>query len=185
MIIGLTGGIASGKSHLAAIFEKHGCAVFDADRTAKACLNDHDVLSYLNNWIGFHPPLDKKELAKHLFSNHKARAGIERIVHPKVHRIMLAFIDVHKFRDIVLDIPLLFEKGIQDFCDLIIFAYSPYNVRAARAKDRGWSLEDFESRQLCQFPVKQKERMSDVVVPTYNDLVDLDAFVRETLRVKK
>jgi len=185
MIIGLTGGIASGKSYVAAAFERQGCAVFDADKAAKSCLSDCDIVAYLSS-IGFPQPLDKPALGKFIFTNHKARAGIERIVHPKVHRIMLDFIDVHKaFRDIVLDIPLLFEKGIQDFCDLIIFAYSPYNIRAARAKDRGWSLEDFEARQLCQFPVEQKERMSDVVVPTYNDLVDLGAFVQKTLRAKK
>lgn len=187
MIIGLTGGIASGKSHVAATFERHGCAVFDADQAAKACLLDDDVVSYLES-IGFPQPLDKQALGKFLFTNHRARAGIERIVHPKVHQAMLDFLAAQQLasadRHIILDIPLLFEKGLQDFCDLIIYVYSPYNIREGRAILRGWSIADFNAREKCQFSVEQKERMSDMVIPSYGDygdLVDLDAVVRQIL----
>ena len=183
MIIGLTGGIAAGKSHVAAIFEKYDCAVFDADRVAKSFLNDPDVINRIG-LLGIHPPTDRKALANLLFVDHKARSALERVVHPKVNREMLTFIDSQRgFRHVVLDVPLLFEKGLQDYCDIIVFLYSPYNVRLARAAKRGWSLEDFLSREQCQFPVNQKERMSDVVLPSYEESgADLDAAVRRLLK---
>jgi len=163
---------------------QHGCAVFDADRVAKSCLNDPDTLALLNE-IGSYVIEGNKVniafLAKILFFNRKIRARLERNIHPKVRAMMDAFIAEHReFRHVILDVSLLLEKGLQDYCDLIIFVYAPYNIRKHRAFGRGWDLEGFLARGLCQFTVEQKERMSDLVLPAYEGSgADLESSVKQ------
>lgn len=177
--IGLVGGIAAGKSTVASIFAQRGCAVFDADFRAKTFLDDADVLELLYSFgMRPEPKADINWLRATVFTtsrtNRKLKARLERLIYPKLIKDMEAFIaEQLPFRHVILDIPLLFEKGLQDYCDLVVFVYAPYHQRLRRSLDREWGLEGFLDRELWQFATEQKEQLSDIVIPS-GDEVPLD-----------
>ncbi|TWT93371.1 Dephospho-CoA kinase [Botrimarina colliarenosi] len=181
-ILGLTGGIASGKSFVAALLAERGAVVLDADRHAHAVLAEPAVRDALvDRWgagvLAEDGSLRRGEIARRVFGDDAAataeRRFLENLVHPRVRQRLRAELDRiagggaagQGVAVAVLDIPLLIEAGWADECDAVLFVDTPLAVRQQRAATRGWSADELARREASQTPIDAKRAAADVVVP--------------------
>lgn len=173
LVIGLCGGIASGKSTVAQFFFRLGAKIVDADRIGHEVLRSESVKSQiLQIWgekVFNDGEVDRKALAKIVFDDADSRqlAQLEAVTHPSIRqRIEVEIRDAIKQKElaIVLDVPLLFEADWDKVCDKIVFVDTNDEIRKQRAMSRGWSEESWRLREQKQLSVAQKkERSSDIV----------------------
>ncbi len=176
-LIGLLGGIASGKSFVAEQMERRGAAVVSADRLAHEVLRLAEVKDAVRARWGqgvFDPDgqVNRSALGKIVFApppeGPRELKELERITHPRIGQLALARLAELKQQGaaaaIVLDVPLMLESGWNKFCDKIVFVDAPRSVRAARAAARGWSDEDFARREAAQESLETKRKLADVVI---------------------
>ncbi|BDG61015.1 dephospho-CoA kinase [Caldinitratiruptor microaerophilus] len=177
--IGLTGGIASGKSTVVAILRELGAAVVDADRIVHAVearggeAYGPIVAAFGPGVVGPDGELDRAALARRVFSDPEARRRLEAIVHPIVRRRMAEEVEAAAragARAVVLDIPLLFETGYQAHVDQVWVVYvdPPTQLRRLVARD---GLDEAEARRRidAQMPLEEKRRLADVVIDNRGD----------------
>lgn len=186
-IFGLTGGIASGKSFVAALLAERGAVVLDADRHAHAVLDEPEVRAALvERWgAGIEAEdgsLNRGEIAGRVFGDSdEALAGrrfLEGLVHPRVRQRLRTELEAARADEApaaVLDIPLLIEAGWADECDAVLFVDTPAEVRRARAAERGWSADELAQREAAQTPVEQKRSRADEVIPGDDERAARDA----------
>jgi dephospho-CoA kinase len=173
-IIGIAGGIASGKSLVTAQLENLGAAVISADDAAHEVLEQAEVKRLARErWHDaiFTPDgrIDRPALGRIVFApppdGPRERA---QITHPRIGTILRQQvqreIDRQAAPAIVLDVPLLFEAGWNEICDVVVFVDAPPPTREARAHQRGWSSEEFARRESAQLPPDSKRQQSDVVI---------------------
>jgi dephospho-CoA kinase len=181
-VIGLLGGIASGKSLVARELERLGATIIDADRAG------HDVLRYPNvkqaarqRWgnaiFGAAGEIDRKALAAIVFARTDAGRRelehLERLSHPEIGRLLnqqMEQLREQGVRAAILDAPVMLKAGWDRFCDEIWFVDAPYETRLARAKSRGWTAEDFHAREIAQEPVDRKRELADFVLDNSGDI---------------
>jgi len=174
-LFGITGGVGMGKSTVAHMLERSGVPVVDTD-----------VLSHRLTEIGqsalaeisakFGPAvlradgsLNRKELAQIVFSDDKARASLEAILHPKIRALWEA--EVARWRSEgrergAVVIPLLFETAAEGSFDATICVACSTTTQEKRLRERGWTPEQTARRMAAQWPVEQKIAKSDFVVWT-------------------
>jgi dephospho-CoA kinase len=175
-ILGLLGGVASGKSLVAAELARLGAGVLDADRAAHEVLQAPEVeQAARERWgdavFGLDGHIDRKRLAAIVFApppkGASERAFLERLIHPRAAHLLegearrLAAAGV---RLAVLDAPLLLEAGWDRLCDKLVFVDAPRQLRLARALARGWSETDFAARECVQESLDSKRKQADAVV---------------------
>ena len=186
-VIGLLGGIAAGKSFVAALFAERGLRVADADQMAQEVTKDPDILAQiLRRFPGTAGPggeLDRKRLAEVVFGDPLARKDLEDITHPPVReRIREAMANAGETGvSLVLDVPLLLEGGLIDACDLCVFVGSTVETRRARAAERGWDAGELERREATQAPLDDKRERCSVTVQNDGDVESTRAQVAEVL----
>ncbi|MBI5442433.1 MAG: dephospho-CoA kinase [Deltaproteobacteria bacterium] len=175
MLIGLTGGIASGKSTAARFFREAGAEVIDADRLARSAVEPgRPALEEIRAEFGpsvILPDgtLDRAALAAKVFGDEEARARLNRIVHPRVEEEVRREVSRIRGADpgavIVYDIPLLYEGGLADRFDAVVVIYVPREeqLRRLRARD-GLSAEEAAARLASQMDIEEKARRADFVV---------------------
>ena len=176
-ILGIAGGIASGKSLVTEQLQALGADVIVADAAAHDVLKLQEVKRAARERWGeeiFGPDgeIDRPRLGKIVFAEPPAGPAeleyLEQLVHPPVRQIIRRQIDQlasdPQTQAIVLDVPLLFESGWNEFCDTVIFVDAPREARQARAATRGWSAEEFERREATQLPVDSKRSRSQFVI---------------------
>ena len=173
-IIGIAGGIGSGKSHVAKLFGELGCLVIDADALVRQAYQDQSVLLSLRNGLpaevfNSDGSVDRKALATHIFSNRHDRMKLEGIVHPWVaarrDQIMAAAANDSHVKAFIWDTPLLFESGLHRTCDAIVFVDTTEAERFARVRDtRGWTIDELRKREVLQWPLDKKKEMSNYVL---------------------
>jgi dephospho-CoA kinase len=172
-VIGLAGGIGSGKSEVAAILQQLGAVVIDSDRLAKEALNLPDVRDQLVGWwgqriLGPDGRVSRSTVADIIFSDPAQRARLESLVHPIVGRqraVLRARAQERGAAAVVIDAPLLFEAGVDRECDAVIFVDAPRDIRLARVKaSRGWDEAELNRRESSQLPLDEKRRRSSDVV---------------------
>jgi|SRR5690242_6461868 dephospho-CoA kinase len=185
--IALTGGIATGKSYCTAAFARLGVPVIDADLLAREAVapgtRGLQAIGerYGRHLIGADGSLDRAALARVVFSDARARADLEAIVHPEVYRrIREWFANLPAgTRLAIADIPLLFETGQQhDFDAVIVCACAPSEqVRRVMARN---SLSDADARAriAAQLPIDEKVARADYVIWTDRGYAETDAQVR-------
>ena len=171
--IGLTGGIASGKSTVATMFSRLGASVLDADRFGHEVLNEEDVKKQIivtwGNGVFDNGEVDRKALAKIVFdpvAGQKQLTKLEEITHPKIKARILTEIQAAKIGNViavVLDAPLLFEAGWDEICDELVFVKTTRELRLARVKKRGWSEDELLKREQRQMDVFQKRSVLQVL----------------------
>jgi len=165
-ILGVAGAIGAGKSAVAQSFASLGCVVVDFDAEAKAALDRKDVRRRLIEWWGIDmiaPTglVDRAAMARVIFANDAARLRLERLVHPLIWRTRneaRAAARGAGAPGIVLDAPLLFEAGLDDSCDAVVFVDAPEALRLERLAARGWSREELARRERAQMPIEEKRR---------------------------
>jgi dephospho-CoA kinase len=190
-VIGLAGGIGSGKSFVARLFAGLGCAVIDADQLAKAALDDPQVVRTLAQWwgpdvIGPDGRADRKRIGAIVFNDRAELDRLEQLIHPRVHAGREALRRQHQadpnVKAIVEDCPLLFEKNIDRSCDVVVFVQASRQARLERvARTRGWTAEQLDAREKNQLPLDTKARRADDVVSNEADEAEVLAHVRRVL----
>lgn len=168
LIIGLTGGIACGKTTAAAALGALGAPIFDADAVSHALTGEGgaaaaDVLARFGT-------LDRREIAKAAFSDPAALADLNAIVHPRVNAALEEFLRESRASGApvcVLDVPLLFECGMERLCDETWVVSVPQEVQLARVIARdGATREAALARIAAQMPMEEKRRRADAVIDT-------------------
>lgn len=174
LIIGVTGGMASGKSTVARMIAGRGIAHVDADRLVHHLLqHDRDTKEAIaaafpaaKSKFG----IDRSALAAHISKHPAALVELEAILHPRVRMIEEAAIAHAKrngLRALVLDIPLLFETDAQQLCDVVVVAHAPMRHRRRRAFLRpGMTQEKWRRLLARQLPDYVRNHAADVVIST-------------------
>ena len=175
-VIGILGGVASGKSLVAGQLAGLGAGLLDADRTAHEVLRMPEIEAAARaRWgdgiFGVDGRIDRSRLAQVVFgdcpSAARERSYLEQLIHPEVGRRLgeeSRRLAADGKAAAVLDVPLLVEAGWDKFCDTLVFVDAPRRLRLARALERGWSEEDFSAREGVQESLDLKRERADVVV---------------------
>ncbi|MHC4975826.1 MAG: dephospho-CoA kinase [Planctomycetota bacterium] len=187
-VIGILGGVSSGKSEAAGALVQTGCAHFDADEQAKAQLLEPEVLKTLVEWWGddvldVTGELHHDAIATIIFNDPDARRRLEELIHPRVREAMHQAIrdaNAQKIPAIVLDIPLLYEAKLDSLCNVVLFIDSPDEARIERAvSHRGWSPDEVKRREAAQIPLEEKRRRADHIIHNDTTLEALQNEVKE------
>lgn len=188
-IIGIAGGVGSGKSTVAREFEKLGCLVSDSDAEAREALTRPEVIEELVGWWGSgvldaDGRVDRSAVARIVFADNGERKRLEGLVHPLLALTRARLIDDARrtgIRAVVIDAPLLFEAGLNEDCDAVVFVECPLEERFARVStSRGWDGPEQNRREKAQWGLDRKRSGSDYVV--VNDgRADLEPQVRGVL----
>jgi dephospho-CoA kinase len=182
--IGLTGGIGSGKSTVAALLAQRGAQVVDADRIAREVVEPGTpglaavVAEFGEGVLTADGALDRPALAARVFADPAARARLDAVVHPLV-RARAADLVARAPADavVVQDVPLLVETGQAGSFDLVLVVETDVDTRVARLVDRGLSAEDARARIASQATDEQRRAVADVVLRNDGDRAALAAEV--------
>jgi dephospho-CoA kinase len=177
-VLGLTGGIGSGKSSALAFFKRLGCATADADVLARRALRSRGAAARVKRLFG---GLDRKLIAEQVFTRPALRRKLERIVHPIVVRELRRRTRRHRRGTLVLDIPLLYEARLGGLVDEVAVVWAPMAARLERLERRGMPRADALRRVRAQMPLEEKRRRADVVFDNSGPLPRLKAQIRAFL----
>ena len=171
--VGITGGIGTGKSLVSNILKELGITVISADEIVRELQKDPYYLQKIREIFGDdvfdEDNLNRKKLAKIIFSDSDARRKLENLLHPPVLEEIKKRLEELKEKDIIaVEVPLLFEVGIEDWFDEIWVVYAPFEIQLERIINRDKvSKEDAIARIRAQIPIEEKVKKADFVI--YND----------------
>jgi dephospho-CoA kinase len=190
-IIGIAGGIGSGKSFVARLFGELCCCVIHADEQIRQAYSDPHIAETLRQWWGqqiYNPDgtIDRHAIASRIFANQQDRVRLERLLHPWVarerDRIMMLNAAKSEVKAFIWDTPLLFEAGLERECDAVVFVDAPLDLRYQRvAQSRGWSQDEMNRREKLQWGLDKKRKASHYVVVNTADVAASRSQVREIL----
>jgi dephospho-CoA kinase len=191
LILGLTGGIAAGKSHVAAMLRNYGVPVFDSDAAVHRLMAPggaavDEVLLAFPDALGDSGGVDRRRLGAAVFGDLPALRRLERILHPRVQDAQRAFLRLmcRQGRAVVaLDVPLLLETGGDRRVDCVVVVGTPRYLQVQRALRRpGMTRARLESILAKQLPDKAKRRRAHMVIPGGQDRGMTEAAVRRLLQ---
>ncbi|MBL9150561.1 MAG: dephospho-CoA kinase [Phycisphaerae bacterium] len=175
-VIGIVGGIGSGKSAVAEAFRGLGCIVSDSDRLAHEALRDPSIRAAVvarhgRAILDDHGEIDRKALGRIVFADREARTALEALVHPYINtaRERLFATATPTTPACVIDAPLLLEAGLGPLCDAIVFVDAPHALRLARVASRGWDEAELARREAAQWSLPKKRAASTDVVENVGD----------------
>jgi dephospho-CoA kinase len=183
--IGLTGGIGSGKSTVAALLAERGAVVVDADRLAREVVEPGTpglaavVEEFGREVLTDDGALDRAALAAVVFADPAARARLDAIVHPRVRARAAELVAAAPPRSVVVqDVPLLVETGQAGSFDLVVVVETDPETRVSRLVDRGLSAADARARIASQASDEQRRAVADVVLANNGTPEELAAQVQ-------
>jgi len=185
--VGLTGGVASGKSTVAALLAERGAVVIDSDQLAREVVEPGTpglaavVEQFGETVLTEDGRLDRPALGSLVFGDEASRRRLEGILHPLI-RARSAEIETAAAPDalVVHDIPLLVETGQADHFDAVLVVDVPVETQVERmVRDRGWSAEDARSRVAAQADREQRRAAATYVIDNTGTHDDLRARVTE------
>ena len=176
-LIGLTGGIASGKSTVARRLVEHGAVHLDADQLARRVVEPGSpaltaiIEQFGSEFLRADGTLDREKLGKHVFRDDAARARLNAIVHPAVRELSARLIAKAEAEDpsavVVYDVPLLVEASVDHPFDLIVVTNAPRRTQVKRlVEERGLDLLQAEARVDAQVDNTARLAIADVVIDT-------------------
>jgi dephospho-CoA kinase len=194
-IIGIVGGIGSGKSFVAKLFGELGCLVIDSDAQVRNAYRNPAVIETLRGWWGnevVEPDgsVNRSAVAARIFTQPADKRRLEQLVHPLVHearaRQMKAAEKNSQIVGFIWDTPLLLEAGLAGQCDAIVFVDAPFAQRLARVKARSdWDAVELLRREKSQLALDSKRALSDYVITNTAEAKDAGpamAGLREQVR---
>ena len=174
IVIGITGGLGTGKSTVAKMFARLGAKVLDADRIA------HDVMepnrpawrdvtrTFGRQILNKDRTIHRAKLATHVFQNPSARKRLEAIIHPRVIRQMKQQLTMWERTDrarvVVLDVPLLIEANMQRLVEALVVVTATAGAQRRRLRAKGLSGRDVNARMAAQMTLSAKVALADYVV---------------------
>ena len=185
LLVGLTGGIGSGKSTVARFLGDHGAVIVDADVFARDAVRAGSdafqavVRRFGDEVVGADGELDRPKLASIVFADRAALADLETIIHPEVRRMIADRIQAELDTDhvVVLVNPLLIEMGAHRDCDVVVVISADPATQVARTVARGMDEADVRARLAAQLPIEERARAADVLLDNEDSLEDLEAEV--------
>jgi dephospho-CoA kinase len=171
--LGLTGGIGSGKSVVASLFEIAGIPVYIADTESKRLADTLPVIrkgltGLFGEDIYRNGALDRKRLASLIFTDKEALNRVNAIIHPEVNRDFLQWASRQQAAVCVIEAAILFESGFDKYVDLSVMVYAPLELRIKRVALRDKApYEEITRRIRNQLPDEQKKARADYII--YND----------------
>ena len=190
-VIGLTGGIGSGKSTVARIFKELGAEVVDADQLAREVVAPGQpalkdvVAAFGPGVIQADGTLDRPRLASIIFRDDVARATLNAITHPRIRSRMRAEVESRRGRSglLVLDIPLLFEGDPPEEIETSVVVWVDRATQLRRLVERdGFTLEEASRRIAAQMPLDAKRDRADEVIDNSRSLEETRAQVEKLYR---
>lgn len=176
-IIGIIGGVASGKSFVAEQFRRLGAEIIHVDEIGHEVLREPDVRAALvQRWgdqlLDADGHVSRAAVAERVFSGIPDQPGnlefLENLVHPRIGQRVRARIEsIARDRpgtSVVVDAALLIEAGWAEFCDRIVFVDVPRALRLGRARQRGWTEAEFLAREAAQADLAVKRKQADWVM---------------------
>lgn len=185
LIVALTGGIGSGKSHVAKYFHQLGSYVFDADQLARAAIergtNGFDqVLAIFGDEILKDGDIDRHKLGEIIFASRAAKTSLEAIIHPEVQRLFADCIkELPNEAIVIYEIPLLAESNSRDRFDFAITVESDVDTRTLRLKERGLASHEIVARMSAQATRTERISHSDLVIENHGSEEELFAQVED------
>jgi|TARA_B110000495_G_scaffold203141_1_gene225637 dephospho-CoA kinase len=188
LVIGLAGGIASGKSLVADCFVHFGAALIDADQIGHEILKDqrikNSIVLEFGNSVIKQNEINRKQLAQIVFDPNYPGAlnTLEKITHPMIcERIHATLKQLQStVPAVLLDAPVMFKAGWDQMCDKVVFVDANLTTRKARTELRGWNADELAKRESCQMPIEEKRTLAtDIIVndgsknATYLQALDL------------
>ncbi len=169
-IIGLTGGIGSGKTTIAKYFESKGIPVYIADIEAKKIMDSNLVIGKVVDAFGMdlleNDKINRAKLSAVVFNNPEKLARLNAIIHPEVKIHFMDWVEKHKnFPIVIKETAILFESGTYKDCDKIILVTAPKEVRIQRVMERDNITKDaVKARMSNQWEDDKKMQLSDFVI---------------------
>lgn len=173
-VVGLIGGMGSGKSRVAQEFARRGAYVISGDRLGHEALRVSEIKSKIvERWspavLDSTGEIDRKKLGRVVFQKPQERKALEALVFPYIERRIVEEIDSARkdpaHRLVILDAAVMLEAGWDRHCDSLVFVDATREVRLARLnRDRGWSDKELESREQAQWPLEKKKERADFVL---------------------
>lgn len=171
MTIGLTGGIGSGKSIVAKLFETMGCAIYNSDERAKGLYFDPAIKTSIIHLLGVESYLNEKEInrnyiSKKVFSDTSLLHQLNNIIHPAVKNDFISFKNKYPEGTLIFkESALLFEAGIYKELDHTILVTAPSEIKIERVMKRNSvSKAEVEKRMQAQWPDEQKIPLANFVI---------------------
>lgn len=182
MLVGLTGGIGSGKSTVTRMLEERGALILDADAFAREAVQAGTdgfrrvVERFGRGVVGPDGELDRPKLASIVFNDPEALGALEGIVHPEVRRLIAEGIQANLDTDrvVVLVNPLLIEMGTHRDCDVVVVVSVAPQTQVARSVARGMAEADVRARIAAQLPLDERARQADVILDNEGSVDDLE-----------
>jgi dephospho-CoA kinase len=182
LLVGLTGGIGSGKSTVARMLAARGAVVIDADVLARQAVEpgtsglDAVVARFGDGVLGPDGSLDRHALASIVFADVVARDDLEAIVHPAVRLAIAEAVAAHAHTDdvVVVDSPLLIETGAHEGFPVVVVVAASADARVARLVEHGMAEADVRARMAAQMPLEEKMAVADEVVDNDGTEIDLE-----------
>lgn len=191
-VIGVLGGVASGKSTAGRLMAQHGGALIDADRIGHEVLELPEVKRKLQDEFGDEVltpegTVNRDILGRLVFGWPKRLPDLNAIVHPLIldviERRIRKLAQTGDAGFVVLDAALLLETGLQErWCDALVFVDAPESVRVERAhRERGWSPEQLSQRDAVLIPLEAKEELAGFVIHNSGTVEQLEQAVRAVM----
>jgi len=182
LVIGLLGGVASGKSTVAGLLAQRGLVVLDADAEARAAVEQPQLLERLVARFGASilasdGSLDRQALAAIAFADEAGTADLNALVHPAVRTALVNRLKQAGDGHVVLDVPLLLESPLADMVDVWVYVAAEPAARDARAAQRGWKPGERERRESRQSSLQSKRARADHLLENNGSIDDLEAQV--------
>ena len=179
MIIGLTGGIASGKSTVSKYLAEKDFKVYDADKIAKdisekKLVQEEIILTFGDKILDENGNVDRKKLKEIIFEDKEKLKQLNAIIHPKVIDFYKELKEKNTDKIIIFDVPLLFESGIDKFCDKILVVISDYEIQLDRIVERDKIDRELAAKIIkSQLSNEERIKKADVVIENNSSLEDL------------
>lgn len=190
-LIGLTGGIASGKTTVAKILARLGAAIVDADALSREVVEpERDAWNEIVKTFGAEVlqtdrTLDRQKLRATIFNNPAARKKLESIIHPRVRALAEERIRRHAaagYDIVVYEVPLLFEGNLHEWLRPVVLVACDVQVQKQRLQERDrLSPEEAQKHIDAQMSLEEKRRLADYVIDNDGDLEDLERQVQAVL----
>lgn len=191
LVLGLIGGVGSGKSRVAALLAEHGACLLPGDEAGHEALRQPEIResvirSFGTGILDEHGEIVRRRLGAIVFADEKQLRVLETITHPWIKGRLAAQAAAARERGcplIVLDAAVLLEAGWDDLCDVIVYVHAPRAQRIERVRQqRGWGEEELRARERRQRSLTEKVTRADVAVDNSGSPVYLAQQVNGLLR---